>query len=202
VCEKNVRFEDLSIDSLSLLALQRYADCDAFVLNEDCKLVDADKVCAASTPATEKKIHPRALDHSPFRNLDLEEGCDAEMNSSSSGSGVPPEFAALWESGIWEYNEFAESVFSCGPTSPADSDVDDEDDEPTVPDVKVDKPEISGPKRKFDVQPDSASRKMKSSAKNAPLSRPSRSCRTEVKYAEESSDNHDEEVVEHETESD
>ena len=194
VCDKNVIFEDLYIDSLSQLALQRNVDSDSFVFNEDGTLSN-DTACLASTPATVKKNQPIALARSPFRNSDLGECCDPEMNSCEDG--IPPAFAALNESGIWEYNELAESVFTHGPVSPADSDADEVDEEP----AKLDELEIPSPKRKMEVKATGSSGKMTGSAELGPRSRPRRS-KTVVVYAESSSDSHDEAKVDLGTESD
>jgi hypothetical protein len=198
VCDQNVRFEDLCIDSLSQLALQRNVGSDSFVLNEDGTLV-SEIACNVSSPATLKKNQPTALDRSAFLHLDLEQCCEPEINSCEDV--IPPKFTALIESGIWEYNELAESVFTYGPASPDDSEASEGDEEPPELSAELDEAEIHSPKRKMEVKSCVSSRKTIGSAEIGPQSRPRRS-KTVVKYAENSSDNHDEADVDIETESD
>ena len=137
VCEKNVRFEDLRIDSLSQRALLHGAEYDSFMLNQDCTFAKVDKAC--STPPTEKKNQPCGRDHSPLRALDLDQSDEADGN----GSQVPLEFAALSEAGVWQYSEQAERVFTRGSASPAGSDAD--EDEAESSDALTDDSDVSEP---------------------------------------------------------
>jgi hypothetical protein len=164
---------------------------DSFVVNEDGTFANAGKACFTSTPATTKKKDQRS------RHLDLEEG---EMGMDNSECRIPSEFTALSESGIWEYNERAESHFTYGLASPSDSDVDEGDSGPPEPAAKVDEPEIDGLIGKIEVQSGSNFKIHRVAAENGPQGRPKRR-RTRVKYAESSSDNQDEPNVDLETES-
>ncbi len=111
VCQKNLSFEDIRIDSLNQTALLLHADLDSFALNDDFSFLNA-----VDTPATVKR-QPRLLEamgHS--RRLDWSDVEESDI------SGVPSEFAALADSGVWEYSELAEKVY-CG-VEPSDTETD------------------------------------------------------------------------------